>query len=196
MTPGQQTSDNSGEDVESNSARLSQEDSDALFETVYENLRGLAHARMTHEHREQVLQTTALVHEVYLRLQQDSAVSWDSPAHFFAAAAESMRRILIERARRRLARKRGGDWARIDLENCDLRADANTEEAAEGMLELDDALKELQNLDKRMCDVVKLRYFVGMSVAETASALECSPRSVKRDWAFARAWLAQRMRGE
>ena len=193
MTSRRQTNHHSGDDDEPKGNSCQQKSADALFETVYENLRGLARARMTHEHREPVLQTTALVHEVYLRLQQDSAVSWDSPAHFFAAAAESMRRILIERARRRLARKRGGDWARIDLENCDLRADANIEEAAEGMLELDNALKELQNLDKRMCDVVKLRYFVGMSVAETASALECSPRSVKRDWAFARAWLAQRM---
>lgn len=187
----QNTDSNDGADPHSRG----QGGTDTLFNTVYENLRGLAHARMTHEHQEQTLQTTALVHEVYLRLEQGGEVTWDSPGHFFGAAAEAMRRILIERARRRLTQKRGGDRKRIELEGNDLSEIENTEEAAEGMVELDDALKELEKLDTRMCDVVKLRYFVGMSVPETAAALECSARSVKRDWAFARAWLARRIEG-
>ncbi len=168
---------------------------DTLFAVVYDNLRGLARARMTHEHQEQTLQTTALVHEVYLRLQRDAEVTWDSPAHFFGAAAEAMRRILIERARRRLTQKRGGDRKRVALEDFDLPAGVNIDAAAEGMVELDEALQALEQLDPRMCDVVKLRYFVGMSVVETAAALERSTRSVKRDWAFARAWLARRIEG-
>jgi RNA polymerase sigma factor (TIGR02999 family) len=168
---------------------------DTLFAVVYENLRGLARARMTHEHQEQTLQTTALVHEVYLRLQRDAEVTWDSAAHFFGAAAEAMRRILIERARRRLTRKRGGDRKRLTLEDFDLPAGVNIDAAAEGMVELDEALRALEKLDPRMCDVVKLRYFVGMSVDETAAALERSTRTVKRDWAFARAWLARRIQG-
>ncbi len=195
MTDELRANQNTDPDDGANVDSRDQGGTDTLFNAVYENLRGLAHARMTHEHQEQTLQTTALVHEVYLRLEQGTEVSWDSPAHFFGAAAEAMRRILIERARKRLTQKRGGDRKRLELDDHDMPAGANLEAAAEGMIELDDALKDLEKLDSRMCDVVKLRYFVGMSVPETAAALECSARSVKRDWAFARAWLARRIEG-
>ncbi len=195
MASERETSRDAGEDRRALGVPRAHHGTDTLFDTVYENLRGLAHARMTHEYQERELQTTALVHEVYLRLQQDDAVSWDGPAHFFGAAAEAMRRILIERARRRLTKKRGGNRAQVSLDDHDLSASAGTEAAAEGMVELDSALSDLEDLDSRMCDVVKLRYFVGMSVDETAAALGCSARSVKRDWAFARVWLARRVAG-
>lgn len=168
---------------------------DTLFPRVYDELRGLAHARMSHEPAGHSLQTTALVHEVYVRLQKDPSVQWNSPAHFFGAAAESMRRILIERARRKLAKKHGGGRARIPLDpDADLSAD--DDQAAAGMLDLDAALNALEAEDETVAQVVKLRYFAGLSVDETAAALSRSPRSVKRDWAFARAWLSRRLRSD
>lgn len=166
---------------------------DRLFGQVYEQLRGLAHRRMSHERAGNSLQTTALVHEVYLRLKQDPGVAWNSSAHFFGAAAEAMRRILIDRARSRLALKRGGNRVRLVLDESHPDLAVDTEEAAEGMLELDAALQDLERTDARLVEVVKLRYFAGLSVEETASAIGRSPRSIKRDWAFARAWLARRL---
>jgi RNA polymerase sigma factor (TIGR02999 family) len=163
-----------------------------IFPVVYDELRGLASARLTHERAGHSLQTTALVHEVYLRLQKDPTVSWNSPGHFFGAAAESMRRILIERARRRLALKRGGDRGRLPPDALDGVATFD-DAAADGMLELDKAIGELEAKDATVASVVKLRYFAGLSVEDTATALDRSPRSVKRDWAFARAWLANRL---
>ena len=163
-----------------------------LFDRVYDQLRGLAHRRMTYEPADLTLQTTALVHEVYLRLMKDPAVAWDSPRHFFGAAAEAMRRILIERARRHASLKRGGDRRRLDLDADGIGAAADPQDAA-AMLELDDALIDLKRHDERLGEVVMLRYFAGLSVDETAAALGQSPRTVKRDWAFARAWLSRRL---
>ncbi|MGF1633758.1 MAG: ECF-type sigma factor [Phycisphaerae bacterium] len=171
-----------------------------LFETLYTQLCDLAHRRLTHEKSDLTLQTTTLVHEVYLRLMKDPSVTWENPRHFFGAAAEAMRRILIERARRYAARKHGGGRSRVDLAAAD--ADGNgmtvgqTEEDSVALLELDDALAELKAQDARVGEVVMLRYFAGLSVEETAAALGQSPRTVKRDWAFARAWLSRRLGAE
>lgn len=160
-----------------------------LFPAVYEQLRDLAHAKMNREPSGHTLQTTALVHEVYLRLSKDGSGQWENPRHFFAAAAEAMRRILIERARRAASLKRGGDRDRIDLDF----VDHGMESEPASMLALDEALTELQSFDERLGQVVMLRYFTGLSVEETAVALETSPRTVKRDWAVARAWLGKRL---
>lgn len=170
-----------------------------LFGQVYRELRDLAHSRMSHERAGLTLQTTALVHEVYLRLMKDPQVRWENPRHFFGAAAEAMRRILIERARRYATHKRGRGRKRMDL---DVAVDAGAVLGGNGpseevlaMLELDDALAELKAKDQRVGEVVMLRYFAGLSVEETAAALGGSARTVKRDWAFARAWLARRLDG-
>ena len=170
----------------------------ALIEAVYDQLRGLARRKMAGEPAGLTLQTTALVHEVYLRLMKDPAVEWDSPRHFYGAAAEAMRRILIERARRHNAVKRGGGRGRVDLEAADPAASPEPLDAAgeaEALLELDDALTDLKGHDERLAEVVMLRYFAGLGVDETAAAVGQSPRTVKRDWAFARAWLHRRLNG-
>jgi RNA polymerase sigma factor (TIGR02999 family) len=161
-----------------------------LFSRVYGELRGLAESRMRREKPGQTLQATALVHEVYVRLMRDESATWDNPRHFFAAAAESMRRILIERARRYAATKHGGGRKRVDLDAADV---AGADDAPLAMLALDEALTELRNTDARLADVVMLRYFAGLSVEETAAALEMSARTVKREWSVARAWLAHKL---
>ncbi|MFI4860745.1 MAG: ECF-type sigma factor [Phycisphaerales bacterium JB063] len=160
-----------------------------LFGVVYDQLRGLAQNRMRHERVGQTLQPTALVHEVYLRLMKDPDVAWANPRHFFAAAAESMRRILIEKAREKGALKRGGDRGRVSMDDLDLAADVPSDK----VFALDEALNELKKQDPRMAEVVMLRYFAGLSVEETAAAMEVSPRTVKREWSVARAWLIQRI---
>jgi RNA polymerase sigma factor (TIGR02999 family) len=164
----------------------------AQFDRVYEELRQLAGGQMRHERNGLTLQTTALVHEAYLRLMKDPESRWNSPGHFFAAAAEAMRRILVERARRHAARKHGGGRRRLDLDSVDAEA-PHVAGDAEALLELDEALVDLKARDTRLGEVVMLRYFAGLSVDETAAALETSPRTVKRDWAFARAWLTRRL---
>jgi RNA polymerase sigma factor (TIGR02999 family) len=160
-----------------------------LFPAVYQQLRDLAHSKMNREPSGHTLQTTALVHEVFLRLSQDGRPLWENPRHFFAAAAEAMRRILIERARRQQSLKRGGDLERVDFEF----VDKGEESEPAAMLALDEALTELKAIDERLCQVVMLRYFTGLSVEETANAMDTSPRTVKRDWAVARAWLCKRL---
>jgi RNA polymerase sigma factor (TIGR02999 family) len=161
-----------------------------LFPAVYRQLRALAQKKLAHEPRGLTLQATALVHEVYLRLSKDPQASWESPGQFFAVAAESMRRILVERARRYGYQKRGGGMKRVELEF----AEAGVVEANPlGILALDEALIELRAFESRLCDVVMLRYFAGLSVEEVAAAMNSSPRTVKRDWSFARAWLARRL---
>jgi RNA polymerase sigma factor (TIGR02999 family) len=168
-----------------------------LFDAVYGQLRNLAGQQMANERNDLTLQTTALVHEAYLRLMKDPGVEWESPRHFFGAAAEAMRRILIERARRYSTHKRGGGRKRLDLAAADGPGGRSVElvddSEAEAMLELDTALGELKQQDERMSEVVMLRYFAGLSVEETAAAVGSSPRTVKRDWAFARAWLSKRL---
>ena len=166
-----------------------------FFERVYSDLHDLARRRMSHEKANLTLQTTALVHEVYLRLMKDPEVQWENPRHFFGAAAEAMRRILIERARRYAAVKHGGGRQRVDIDGDHLAAESGDVEGAAAMLELDDALADLKQKDEKLAEVVMLRYFAGLSVEETAAAMDRSPRSVKRDWAFARAWLAERLDG-
>lgn len=156
-----------------------------LLPLVYEELRKLARARMARERPGQTLQPTALVHEAYLRLSGDGDAPWASRAQFFAAAAEAMRRILIEKARRSRRRKRGGGRRRVTLDEGLLQA----EPAPEEILALDQAIDRLEARDAAMARVVKLRYFAGLTVEETALALETSPRTVKRLWTAGRAWL-------
>jgi RNA polymerase sigma factor (TIGR02999 family) len=167
-----------------------------LFPIVYQQLRDLAHSKMTREPAGHTLQTTALVHEVYLRLSRDGDVLWENPRQFFAAAAEAMKRILVERARRQASIKRGGKQSRIDLDDLlDASAPPASADSAgpAAMLALDEAIDQLRQFDPRLGEVVMLRYFTGLSVEETAAALESSPRTVKRDWAVARAWLSRRL---
>ena len=166
--------------------------SDKLLPLVYDELRKLAAQRMAHEPPGQTLQPTALVHEAYLRLVGDGAVEWNSRGHFFAAAAEAMRRILIERARQRGQAKRGGGRARIPLSVAQVASD----EHAVDMLALDEAIGRMKKEHERMSQVVMLRFFAGLSVDDTAQALGISDMTVKRDWACARAWLYDELYGE
>ena len=161
-----------------------------LFPKLYSELHDLAHAKLRRESPGHTLQTTALVHEVYMRLGVDSG--WECPRHFFGAAAEAMRRILVERARRRDSLKRGGDKSRVDMEFVDV----STEPDPASMLALDDALGELKQLDPRLLEVVMLRYFSGLSIEEVASAMNVSSRTIKRDWVVARAWLSRKLSGD
>lgn len=163
-----------------------------LFPIVYQQLRDLAHAKMRREPAGHTLQTTALVHEVYLRLSRDPDVQWENPRQFFAAAAESMRRILVERARRQAAIKYGGKKQRMAFDEMEEVAAVDNGNPL-AMLALDEALEELKKFDARLGEVVMLRCFSGLSVEETAAALQSSARTVKRDWAVARAWLARKL---
>lgn len=162
--------------------------SERLLPLVYESLRELAKYRMVREPAG-TLQATALVHEAYLRLvggeDGGAAKGWENRRHFFGAAAEAMRRILIERARERATIKRGGGRRRIDLDAVDV---ANEPEA-EDLLRLDSALERLAAIDARKAEIVRLRYFAGLTIEEAALALEMGPTMVKAEWKFARAWL-------
>ena len=162
-----------------------------LLPLVYDELRRLAAAKLAHEKPGQTLQATALVHEAYVRLVDvDQVGHWDSRGHFFAAAAEAMRRILVDEARSKRSAKRGGDRRRIDLEKVDL---AETP-AGEELLAFNDALQALEQDDPDAARLVKLRYFAGLSVEEAGNALGI-PRSTAYDhWTFARAWLRCRLR--
>jgi RNA polymerase sigma factor (TIGR02999 family) len=155
-----------------------------LFPLVYDQLKKMAKARMARE-PDQTLQTTALVHEVYLRLLQDEHPKWENRRHFFSVAAEAMRRILVESARRRSSIKRGGDRHKIAFSE-DLVA---VQSDPSLMISFDEALTRLQEKDRLMSDVVKLRCFAGLTVKETALALGMSTRNVDRSWAAAKAWL-------
>jgi RNA polymerase sigma factor (TIGR02999 family) len=156
-----------------------------LVPIVYEELRKIARSQLRRERPDHSLQATALVHEAYLRLMSDRRPPWNDRQHFFRAAAEAMRRILIEHARKRGRGKRGNDPIRVDLSSADL---AN-EDDLEQVVALDDAFRRLEEKDSRAADVVRLRFYAGLSVEETAKALDMSERTVKREWAFARAWL-------
>ncbi|MGQ0720948.1 MAG: ECF-type sigma factor [Candidatus Eiseniibacteriota bacterium] len=167
--------------------------SDAFFARVYDELRTIAHARMRGENAGQSLQTTELVHEAYLRLRPEGAGDWQGRAEFFAAAAEAMRRILIDRARARRRVKRGGDSegrpapkVSLDLEEVAAIADDRDPET---ILALDRAIERLAVQDERAAQIVRLRFYAGLSVEEVAETLEASKRTVLRDWAFARTWL-------
>jgi RNA polymerase sigma factor (TIGR02999 family) len=163
-----------------------------LLPLVYDELRKLAAERMAHEKPGQTLQATALVHDAYVRLVDvDKSQQWNSRGHFFAAAAEAMRRILIETARRKHDLKHGGALARQDLGAVDLAAPRSSEE----VLALDEALQKLTEQDKAAADVVRLRFFAGLSLPEVAKLLGISPRTADRLWAYARAWLHQEIQG-
>lgn len=156
-----------------------------LFDLVYAELRRMAHSRMASEKPGQTLQSTALVHEVYLRLLRNQEPRWDNRAHFFTAAADAMRRILIEQARRRSRLKRGGDQQRVELGS----SDGSLAPRDETLLALDQALDRLEAIDPAMARVVKLRYFAGLTVEETARTLGITDRTVYRQWQAARSWL-------
>ena len=163
---------------------------EALLPLVYEELRKLAAARMAKERPGQTLQPTALVHEAWLRLGADQQPDWRSRAHFFGAAAEAMRRILVETARRKASQKRGGEWDRVRLEDCEITAPMPAEE----LLALDEALVELQELDARGCELVKLRFFAGLTQEEAAKTLGISVATAERTWAFCRMWLFKKVK--
>jgi RNA polymerase sigma factor (TIGR02999 family) len=156
-----------------------------LLPLVYEELRKLAAARMAAEWDTCTLQPTALVHEAYLRLSGPNQGAWKNRAHFFVAAAEAMRRVLIDHARAKRALKRRGGWEKVNLDGVEIAAETNDET----LLVVDEAVQKLARLDPQSAELVKLRYFIGMSNEEAARALGISERSAKRWWTFARAWL-------
>jgi len=161
----------------------------ALLPLVYDELRRLAASHMRRERPGQTLQATALVHDVYLRLLQDSKLSWQNRAHFFGIAARSMRQILIERARTRDAAKRGGSRIRVTLDAGLIAADSRSLDFEA----LDEALTRLAALDPDLAHLVDVRFFGGLSIEEAAEALGVSPATVKRRWALAKAWLAREL---
>lgn len=162
-----------------------------LLPLVYGELRKLAAARMAQERPGQTLQPTALVHEAWLRLAGEVEARFENRAHFFGAAAEAMRRILIERSRRRLAAKRGAGVVPLDIDSIDI---ANPETRDDELLAMNEALEKLETLDPRKAELVKLRYFVGMTYDEAASTLGIAVPTAKQWWAYARAWLAVEMK--
>jgi RNA polymerase sigma factor (TIGR02999 family) len=163
---------------------------DRLIPIVYGELRRVASNRLSSE-GSQTLQTTALVHEVYVRLVDLDRMTLQNRTHFFAMAARLMREILVDHARRRHALKRGGDVTVLDLDG----VDAGVENKVVEVLALDEALTALTSLDTRAGRVVELRFFAGLSIAETADALDVSSATVERDWTVAKAWLLQRLSG-
>ena len=165
-----------------------------LLPLVYDELRRLAAQKMVHEKSGQTLQPTALVHEAYLRLvgKGGEQQHWDSRGHFFAAAAEAMRRILVENARRKRSQKQGGGLRRHDAEDVQL----TSPEPVEDLLALDEALNKLAQKDWLKAELVQLRYFAGMTIEEAANVLNISTATAKRYWSYARAWLYQEITGE
>jgi len=166
--------------------------SDQLLTVVYEELRKLAHRQLASE-LSNSLQTTALVHEAYLRLLGGpKAVKWENRRYFFGAAVRAMRRILVDRARRRAGQKRGGGFRRIPLESWV----ATVEPDPADLLALDEALEKLEGHEPQVNEIVMLRYFAGLSIDQTADALGISPRTVDREWAYGRAWLYDHILGK
>jgi len=156
------------------------------MDLVYRELHQIASREMRRERREHTLQTTALVHEMYLRLCGSNPVNWKDRAHFFAVAARQLRRVLVDHARRSRSGKRGGGRIRLNL----LESDGGTWELDERLLAVDESLTRLQTLDARAAKVIELRFFGGLSETEAAEALNVSIATLKRDWDFARTWLA------
>jgi RNA polymerase sigma factor (TIGR02999 family) len=175
--------------------RIEQGDPDAapeLLPLVYDELRRLAGQRMAQESPGQTLQATALVHEAYLRLvDREQSQHWDGRGHFFAAAAEAMRRILVENARRKGRLKRGGELQQVELTDVPIVIP----EIHEDLMALDTALDRLKAIDPEAVRLVHLRYFVGLSIPDAAALMGIAPRTADRIWAFARAWLHQEVAG-
>lgn len=161
-----------------------------LLPLIYAELRQLAARKLAHEAPGQTLQPTGLVHEAYLRLVGDPDQKWDNRGHFLAAAAEAMRRILIENARRKRSLKRGGGLARCELHDGDALVPLDDHEQ---LLDLDTALTRLAETEPELARLVELRYFAGLSNEQAAQALGVSPRTAKRHWSYARAWLRREM---
>jgi len=158
-----------------------------LLPLVYEELRKLASSRMAQERPGNTLQPTALVHEAWLRLGGDDQPEWKNRSHFFSAAAEAMRRILVERARRRLAAKRGEGQIPVDLHEIEIPIPTQDDD---GLLRIHEALEKLSQADPQKAELVKLRYFMGMNYKEAATALGIAIPTAKQWWAYARAWLS------
>jgi RNA polymerase sigma factor (TIGR02999 family) len=166
-----------------------QEARSALLDQVYAQLRAIAQKFINHERPDHTLQATALVHEAYLRMlggkEGSAEIEWHDRRHFYRAAAESMRRILIEHARKRGAEKRGGGRQRVLLNVCDLAAEDRSAE----ILALDDAIVRLEQADATAAEIVRLRFFAGLSIEQTAAAMDMSDRTIRREWTYARAKL-------
>ena len=171
-------------------ARTGSDVVDALVPLVYDELRAMAHHQLAAERRGVTLDTTGLVHEAYMRLVDEAQVPDGNRAYFFGAAAQAMRRVLIDAARRRKRLKRGGGRGALDLDAIQVAVD----EFATELLDLETALERLAVLYPRQARVVECRFFGGLDVEETAAALDLAPRTVKRDWALARAWLYRALR--
>lgn len=167
----------------------------ALLPLVYDELRRLARARLAATPPGNTLQPTALVHEAYMRLVGDVDPGWNSRAHFFGAAAQAMRDILVEQVRRKSRVKRGGDRERVRGEDDLPDMSIEFEDASVDLMALDAALKELERIDERKAQIVMLRYFAGLTAAQTAEALGVTERTIERDWKFIKAWLRTRMTG-
>ncbi|WP_152054429.1 sigma-70 family RNA polymerase sigma factor [Tautonia marina] len=160
-----------------------------LLPLVYDELRRLAARQLAREAPGQTLQPTALVHEAYLRLIGPSQVGWEGRGHFYAAAAEAMRRVLVDAARRRQSLRRGGELRRRELLDGDLKIEPDSD----NILDLDEALTRLRAEDPRAAELVTLRVFSGMTIEEVAQVLAISPRTANRTWAYARAWLGREL---
>ncbi len=172
---------------------------DALFPLVYDELRALAHRKRRTWNGDHTLNTTALVHEAYLKLVDQSHPAWSSRAHFFGVAARAMRHIQINYAKHRRRKKRGGDVPKVSLDQVSrlcLEETPLTDERAETLVALDDALRRLEGVSARQSRIVECRFFGGMTIEETAAALAVSPATVKRGWAMAQAWLHRELQQE
>ncbi|MHC5209242.1 MAG: ECF-type sigma factor [Planctomycetota bacterium] len=162
---------------------------EVLLPFVYEELQGMARRRMRAERADHTLQATALVNESYLRLVGDADIAWENRAHFFGAAARAMQRILVEHARARSRKKRSGDKRRLPLNVVDLAVEADLED----VLAVQQAVERLGGFDPRLAEIVRLRFYAGLGVEDTARAMGLSVRTVRRDWTVARAWLAREL---
>jgi RNA polymerase sigma factor (TIGR02999 family) len=163
-----------------------------LFAVLYDELRRIAHRQLLGQPRGATLNTTALIHEAYLRMVDQTQVDWEDRARFFGYAARTMRAIIVDYARRRGAQKRGGRLARLPFDDADLPIDVQ----ADAILAVDEALTRLARVSERLSQIVECRFFGGMSLDETAAALSISDRTVRRDWIKAKAWLYDELCGE
>ena len=160
-----------------------------LLPLVYDELRKLAAQKLAHEKPGQTLEATALVHEAYLRLVGDHSPPWNSRGHFFAAAAEAMRRILIDQARRKQAEKAGGGWQRLELLDAELAVDTSSDD----LFDVDEALTRFAKEHPRAARLIHLHFFLGTTIDEAAAQLGVDPRTAYRDWTYARAWLRREL---